>query len=65
MAVTLDTSVLVDLVAGDPRTLAEVDRMEAGGRAFVLSSVAVFELLAGVEFRESRSERAKVEGLLR
>ncbi len=65
MGVTLDTSVLVDLLAGEGSTLSAVERLEAKGLAPVLSTVAVFEVLSGVEFTKSRAERAKVEVLLR
>lgn len=65
MGVSLDTSVLIDVLHGDSRTLTEVDRLESRGLVPVLSTVAVFEVLSGVEFTKSRSERARVELLLR
>jgi len=65
MGVTLDTSVLVDLLRSDRRTLSEIDRLESKGLVPVLSTVAVFEVLSGVEFTKSRSERARIEILLR
>ncbi len=65
MGVTLDTSVLVDLLRGDGKTLDQLDRLERSGLAPVLSAVAVFEALSGVEFTKSRSERVRLELLLR
>ena len=65
MGVTLDSGVLIDVLRGDRRTLTELDRLEGGGLVPVLSAVAVFEVLSGVEFTTSRSERARVEILLR
>ena len=65
MGVTLDSSVLIDVLAGDRRALATIRRLESGGLVPVLSTVALFEVLSGVEFRRSRAERAKVEVLLR
>ena len=65
MGVTLDSGVLIDVLRGDRRTLTELDRLEGGGLIPVLSAVAVFEVLSGVEFTKSRSERARVEILLR
>lgn len=65
MGVTLDSSVLVDVLRGDGRALALLDRLESRGQTPVLSSVAVFEVLSGVEFTRSRSERVRIEILLR
>lgn len=65
MGVSLDTSVLIDVLRGDRRTLSELDRLEAEGLVPILSTVAVFEVLSGVEFTKSRSERARVEIMLR
>lgn len=65
MGVTLDSSVLVDILAGDRHALDEVERLETGGLVPVLSTVAVFEVLSGVEFTKSRADRAKIEVLLR
>ena len=65
MGVTLDSGVLIDVLRGDRRTLTELDRLEGGGLIPILSAVAVFEVLSGVEFTKSRSERARVEILLR
>lgn len=65
MGVTLDTSVLIDLLAGERRAVAEVDRLEAKDLVPVLSTVAVFEVLSGIEFTKSRAERARLEVLLR
>ncbi len=53
------------MLAGDRRTLAEVDPLESRGLVPVLSAVAVFDVLSGVEFTRSRAERARVEVLLR
>jgi predicted nucleic acid-binding protein len=65
VGVTLDTRVLLGVLRGDRRVLAAVDRLESRGPVPVLSSVAVFEVLSGVECTRSRSERARVEILLR
>lgn len=65
MGVTLDSSVLVDVLRGDERALAVLDRVESRGLTPLLSAVAVFEVLSGVEYTKSRSERARVEILLR
>lgn len=65
MGVTVDTSVLIDLLRGDPGTLTQLDRLEGQGLSPTLSSVAVFEVLSGVEFTKSKSERARLEILLR
>lgn len=56
---------LVDVLRGDERALAVLDRLESRGLAPVLSSVGVFEVLSGIEYTRSRSERARVEILLR
>lgn len=65
MGVTVDTSVLIDLLRGNPKTLSQLDRLEEEGQSPVLSSVAVFEVLSGVEYTKSRSERARLEAFLR
>lgn len=65
VGVTLDTSVLIDLLRGDGKTLDQLDRLERQGAAPVLSAVAVFEVLSGIEFTKSRSERVRLEILLR
>ena len=65
MGVTLDTSVLIDLLRGEPRTLVELDRLEGQGLLPTLSTVAVFEALSGIEFAQSRADRVRLEILLR
>jgi tRNA(fMet)-specific endonuclease VapC len=65
MGVTLDTSVLIDLLRGDSRTLANLDQLEQEGLLPTLSTVAVFEALSGVEFTKSRADRVRLEILLR
>ncbi len=65
MGVTVETSVLVDVLRGDRQTLAGLEHLEGRGLVPVLSTVAVFEVLSGVEFTKSRSERARVEIMLR
>jgi tRNA(fMet)-specific endonuclease VapC len=65
MGITLDTSVLIELLRGDPETLALLDRLEGDGQLPTLSTVAVFETLSGVEFTKSRSDRVRLENLLR
>ncbi len=65
MGVTLDTNVLIDLLAGDKAAVACLREIEDEGAVPVLTSVAVFEALAGIEFTKSRSARAELEGVLR
>ena len=65
MGVTVDSSVLVDLLSGDRETVEVLEKLERGGHAPVLSTVAVFEVLSGVEFTNSRAERVRIEALLR
>jgi len=62
---TLDTSVLIDLLQNNSAALTQVERLEAQGLEPFLSAVAVFEVLSGVEFTQSRAERARVEIVLR
>lgn len=64
MGVALDTSALIDVLRGNETVLRETDRLEAAGNLPVLSTVAVFELLSGVEYTGSRLERSRVETLL-
>lgn len=64
MGVALDTSALIDVLRGDERVLRETDRLEAGGNLPVLSTVAVMEVLSGVEYTKSRVERTRIEALL-
>lgn len=65
MGVTLDTSVLIDLLRGDEKTLEQLDRLEREGLLPTLSTVAVFEALSGVEFSKSRADRVRLELMLR
>jgi tRNA(fMet)-specific endonuclease VapC len=65
VGVTLDTSVLIDLLRGDRATLTLLDRLEKEGLLPTLSTVAVFEALSGVEFTKSRSDRVRLELMLR
>ncbi len=65
MGLTLDTNVLIDLLRGDERTQAGLDQLEREGLLPTLSTVAVFEVLSGVEFTKSRSDRVRLESLLR
>lgn len=65
MGLTLDTSALIDLLRGDRKVLAQIDRLEAEGLSPALSAIAVFEALAGVEFTGSRAERGRLELTLR
>jgi tRNA(fMet)-specific endonuclease VapC len=65
MGVTVDTSSLIDLLRGDERVLGRLDRLEGQGLNPSLSAVAVFEVLSGIEFTKSRSERARFEIYLR
>ena len=64
MTVTYDSSALIDILRGDERALEEADRLEKEGGLPVLSTVAVFEVLSGVEFTKSRLERTRLESLL-
>ncbi len=65
VGVSLDTSVLIDLLRGDQEVLSELNRLEGSGKTPVLSTVAVFEVLSGVEYSKSKADRALVEVLLR
>jgi tRNA(fMet)-specific endonuclease VapC len=65
VGITLDTSVLIELLRGDRRTQALLDRLEGEGLLPTLSTVAVFEVLSGVEFSRSRADRVRLEILLR
>jgi len=65
VGVTVDSSILIDLLRGAPRPREAIAELEAKGLVPVLSTVAVFEVLSGVEYTRSRSERARVEILLR
>jgi tRNA(fMet)-specific endonuclease VapC len=64
MGVTYDTSALIDVLRADKGVLREADRLEEKGLLPILSTVAVFEVLSGVEFTKSRLERARLEALL-
>jgi tRNA(fMet)-specific endonuclease VapC len=64
MTVTYDSGALIDVLRGDAQVLREVDRLEKEGELPVLSTVAVFEVLSGVEFAKSRLERTRLESLL-
>jgi len=64
MGVTYDTRALIDVLRANERVLREVDRLEGAGLVPVLSTVAVFEVLSGVEFTKSRLERTRLEALL-
>jgi len=65
VGLTVETSVLVDLLRGDRVALRAVERLEGQGLVPVLSTVAIFEVLSGVEFTKSRAERARVEVMIR
>jgi len=65
VGITLDTSVLIELLRGDRRTQALLDRLEGEGLLPTLSTVAVFEASSGVEFSKSRADRVRLEVLLR
>jgi tRNA(fMet)-specific endonuclease VapC len=64
MGVALDTSALIDVLRNDERVLRVTDRLEHEGELPVLSTVAVFEVLSGVEYTKSRLERTRLETLL-
>jgi tRNA(fMet)-specific endonuclease VapC len=64
VGVVLDSSALIDALRGNEDLLRETDRIEQSGGLPVLSTVAVFEVLSGVEFTRSRLERTRVEALL-
>ncbi len=65
MGITLDTSVLIELLRGDRRTQDLLDGLEREGLLPTLSTVAVFEALSGVELTKSRADRVRLEILLR
>jgi len=64
MGVTYDTSALIDVLRANKSVLREADRLERDGLLPILSAVAVFEVLSGVEFTKSRLERSRLEALL-
>lgn len=65
MGLALDTSALIDLLEGDPSIIAAIAGQEGKGLVPVLSAVAAFEALSGVEFAKSRAERTRLEALFR
>ena len=65
MGVVLDTNVLIDLLLGDAVTARRLEDLEARGLQPTLSSVVLFEALSGIEFTRSRTERSRLESLLR
>ncbi len=64
MGVALDTNALIDVLRGDASALRQVDHLARNGSSPVLSAVALFEALSGVEFTRSRPERTRLESLL-
>jgi len=64
MGVTYDTSALIDVLRANEDVLREVDRLERAGLVPILSTVAVFEVLSGVEYTKSRLERTRLEAML-
>lgn len=64
MGFTLDSSALIDVLRGDAKALRATDELERGGQILVLSTVAAFEVLSGVEYTRSRLERMRLETLL-
>jgi tRNA(fMet)-specific endonuclease VapC len=64
VGVALDTSALIDVLRGDEAVLRATDRLEQAGNLPVLSTVAMFEVLSGVEYTRSRIERIRLETLL-
>ncbi|HEV2317113.1 MAG TPA: type II toxin-antitoxin system VapC family toxin [Thermoplasmata archaeon] len=65
MGLTLDTSTLIELLADNPRVRTAIASHEEKGLVPVLSTVAAFEALSGVEYTKSRAERARLEALFR
>ena len=65
MGLTLDTNVLIDLLSDEPRAVSVIRKLEQGGSVPVLSTIAVFEVLSGIEFTKSRVERDRLERVLR
>jgi predicted nucleic acid-binding protein len=64
VGVALDSSALIDVLRGNETVLRETDQLEREGNLPVLSTVAVFEVLSGVEYTRSRLERTRLESLL-
>jgi len=64
VGLALDTSALIDVLRGDEKALRATDQLEGEGSLLVLSTVAVFEILSGVEYTRSRLERSRLETLL-
>ena len=65
MGLTLDTSTLIELLADNPRVRSAIASQEERGLVPVLSAVAAFEALSGVEYTKSKAERARLEALFR
>ena len=65
MGLTVDTSVLIDLLAGDRKAASAIETLERKGLTPVLSTVSVFEVLSGVDYTRSRVERDRLETLLK
>ena len=64
MGVTVDTNVLIDLLEGDPVARERLGQLEAQGHLPVLTTVAFFEVLSGMEYTRSRAERVALEQLM-
>jgi len=64
MGVLLDTSFLIDLLRSHAPAQRLLARLEGANEALLLSSPVVYELLAGVRHRGSRSDLVKVETFL-
>jgi predicted nucleic acid-binding protein len=61
VGVALDTRAFIDVPRGNEAALRETDRLERAGNLPVLSTVAVFEVVSGVEYTKSRVERVRLE----
>ena len=64
MGLSVDSSVLIDVLEGRPDTLASLEALESDGAIPILSTVVLFEVLSGVELSRSRAERSRVEEVL-
>lgn len=64
MGVTLDSSVLIELLRGDPGLRCRLDELERSGQLPVLSAVVVFEALSGAAQSRPTAERDRLAGLL-
>ncbi|MGA9161918.1 MAG: PIN domain-containing protein [Actinomycetota bacterium] len=61
--VLLDTTVVIDVLKGRPRTLARIDALQPAGDTPYVCAVTVEEVTAGLRPREREAATALFEGL--